>query len=464
MINAKRLHRPRRPALLLLVLLLVALLSACTGAQTEVIGAGVPTDGAGVEGGTIEAGEPQGAISTEAPSRPVGASLGDVEIPKDALDEIADALEDLGRGDVADAESTLKGLANHPKAGFLANYNLGVIAERKGRSAEAMNFWQESLRLNPDFSPSLENMCRTYVREGKANIGLNTADTYVRQSPNNARHANVRMMVLLALGRHEDVIREAKALLKKDERDIRAMVNLGSAYQSLGKYELASDILGGVLNITDTPSVVAEVRYKLGLIHLAQDREPRAISEFERALAARPDFAEALNNLGLLYHKSRDFAGAARQFETALSVYPGFVEAQLNLGNAYKGLGRYTDAETAFKRVMLMDARYPDAYFNLGVLYLDAKIEGRDPKQQYQIAIDNFNRYKSEMKAKLSREDPADKYIEEAKKKIELEKKREALRREQLREAEEAEKAGPDGPGEGGDEDVQELPPEGEDK
>jgi len=464
MTNAKRPHRPRRPALLLLVPGLVALLSACTGAQTEVIGDGVPTDGSGVEGGTIEAGEPVGAISTEAPPRPVSASLGDVEIPEDALDEIADALEDLAKGDVADAESTLKGLANHPKAGFLANYNLGVIAERKGRSAEAMNFWQESLRLNPEFSPSLENMCRTYVREGKANIALNTVDTHVRQSPNNARHANVRMMVLLALGRHEDVIREAKALLKKDERDIRAMVNLASAYQSLGKYELASDILGGVLNITDAPSIVAEVRYKLGLIHLAQDREPRAISEFEQALAVRPDFAEALNNLGVLYHKSRDFAGAARQFEKALSVYPGFVEAQLNLGNAYKGLGRYTDAETAFKRVMLMDARYPDAYFNLGVLYLDAKIEGRDPKQQFQIAIDNFNRYKSEMKAKLPREDPADKYIEEAKKKIELEKKREALRREQLREAEEAEKAGADGPGEGGDEDVQELPPEGEDK
>src|SRR5690606_6109987 len=101
--------------------------------------------------------------------------------------------------------------------------------------------------------------------------------------------------------------------------------------------------------------------------------------------------------------------------------------------------------------------RFAPAYFNLGVLYLDATFDGRDKKQQFQFAIDNFNRYKSEMKASLPRDDPADKYIEEAKKKIERENKREKMRREQLRAAEEEAAAGDGGgEGEGGDDGFEE--------
>ena len=126
------------------------------------------------------------------------------------------------------------------------------------------------------------------------------------------------------------------------------------------------------------------------------------------------------------------------QFQAAITYYPKFTDAHVNLGNSYKGQGDFKKAEQSFLKASKIDPDFAPAYFNLGVLYLDTEsIGGRDKKAQFQLAIDNLIRYKAEMKSTLPRDDPADKYIKESKKKIELEKKRETQRREALKDAQE---------------------------
>lgn len=438
-------QRPRLLAVIAAALLLAPMAWACTGAGEATRGdatpdtAGADTAGADTAGADTASSTPgdQAPPSADPPPRPAGASLGATELGEDG-EEVDEALEDYKKGDVQGAISTLKGLAGDPRVGFLAQYNLGVIADHQGQSDQAAGYFRECLRLNPDFSPALVNLVRQSLRAGKPDQALTTADTWVRQRPDNLRHKDARLQALLGLKRFEDVIREAREILRKDERNVRAMQNMALAYQALGKFELAQDILLQVVEINEDPAVEAEVNYRLGLVFLAQDKEPRARSAFEQAVQLRPDFAEARNDLGILYHKARDYQNAVNHFKAAIAAYPAFTEAMLNLGNAYKGLGDYTQAEDTFKRAILASPRYPAPYFNLGVLYLDANFEGRDKKQLFQLAIDNFNRYKAELKAGLSRDDPADKYIDEAKKKIELENKREQMRREQLKQAEEA--------------------------
>ncbi len=61
------------------------------------------------------------------------------------------------------------------------------------------------------------------------------------------------------------------------------------------------------------------------------DRTDEAIDEFERAIAAKPDYAEALFMLGQEMMRKGDTAGAIKQWRKAIEVRPQYNEALYNL-------------------------------------------------------------------------------------------------------------------------------------
>src|SRR5258708_31292303 len=75
---------------------------------------------------------------------------------------------------------------------------------------------------------------------------------------------------------------------------------------------------------------------QLGLVNLALKAKPAAIENFKQAVALKPDYAEAKNNLGALLNESQDYDSAAKELEGAVNEEPDFVEARLNLGNTYR--------------------------------------------------------------------------------------------------------------------------------
>jgi tetratricopeptide (TPR) repeat protein len=372
------------------------------------------------------------------PKRPEGAAR-IVEVSDAASSALQASVSMMENDDLDGARRRLEGLLSDPKAAFLANYNLGVVSDREGKAQDAIAFFRESLRLNPDFSPALVSLCRIHLRMENDGLAIQISNKYMNERPENLNHLDARLQVLIAMGRFEEVIKDAKSILRRDERNVRAMVNLATAYHKLGKNELAEEVFRQVGTVTKDSVVLGDVQFQLGFVYLAMKKEILARGAFEKAVELRPDYVEAFNNLGVMYHRARDYESAVGQFERAIKVYPNYREAYLNLGNAHKGMRSYGDAEEAFKSLMKIDGKYAQAYFNMGVLYLDGSFEGRDKKEQFQLAIDNFNRYKMEMKSTLPRDDPSDDYIEEAKKKVELEIKKEQMRRESAMEAEDEE-------------------------
>lgn len=356
------------------------------------------------------------------------------------------ALKQASDGNLDGAADKLQSLVDEPDGGFLAAYNLGVVRESQGNSAKAAEAYSKALANNPDFTPALVNLVRLYIRQGDNTSAKRIADKYTSARPQNLGHRVTLLEVGLAQKRYEDVIREAKELLRREERNVDAMLAMAEANYRLGRYELSKAILTRAVEITPDRG---EIYYKVGMVEIKREDDDAAKANFEKAIEVQPRYPEARNNLGVLYHKARDYDGAIEQFEQAIAVWPGFKQAFLNKGNAHKGKGEFTEAEQAFKRAIKLDEAYLDAHFNLAILYLESEVPGIEKIPRLQKAIDTLNDYKSAAKGRLPKSDPADAYIAEARKAIEEEKARQELMRQSQMGADDGSDGGDDGMDEG---------------
>ncbi|MBI5899202.1 MAG: tetratricopeptide repeat protein [Rhodocyclales bacterium] len=108
----------------------------------------------------------------------------------------------------------------------------------------------------------------------------------------------------------------------------------------------------------------------LGIFAASVGDRPTAEGAYRRALAVRPDLAEAWNNLGNLLASSRSYDDAEAAYRKAIEIRPGYGRAHLNLGLLFVDLGRHEDAATAFQAAIDLQPDSPDAHGNLAAVML----------------------------------------------------------------------------------------------
>ena len=76
----------------------------------------------------------------------------------------------------------------------------------------------------------------------------------------------------------------------------------------------------------------------------------------------RPDWAEAHNNLGLLYNALRRYDAAVESFRTALAIKPDLAWAHCNLGNALHAQRMFDAAIESYRRALAIDPGIAEAH------------------------------------------------------------------------------------------------------
>lgn len=94
-----------------------------------------------------------------------------------------------------------------------------------------------------------------------------------------------------------------------------------------------------------------------------------AMVAYARALAGRPDLADAHNNLGRLHHDRGELATAESCYRLALCAAPAVALYWFNLGVVVEDQGRVGEAISAYERALELDAELADAHFNVARLY-----------------------------------------------------------------------------------------------
>jgi tetratricopeptide (TPR) repeat protein len=99
---------------------------------------------------------------------------------------------------------------------------------------------------------------------------------------------------------------------------------------------------------------------------LEQGRIEEAIWHYSETLRIRPDYVEALNNLGIALYKAGRVDEAIGYYKRAIEINPRDIEVYSNLGMALAAKGKFDEAISLYNKALQIAPDLIDIHLNLG--------------------------------------------------------------------------------------------------
>ncbi|MBF0173027.1 MAG: tetratricopeptide repeat protein [Magnetococcales bacterium] len=174
-----------------------------------------------------------------------------------------------------------------------------------------------------------------------------------------------------------------RTILQKDSANFQAWHLSGMLASETGQPDLAITRIAKAIAIKpDFP----EACNNLGHLLMAQGRHSEAVSCLQRAIAIKPDFVAAHYNLGNAFKELGRWEPALASYAHALRLQPDFPEACLNTGSIYHLRGALTEAQHWYRRALNLRKAYPDALTNLGMI-LQSRGQFTEAIEHYRQAL-----------------------------------------------------------------------------
>jgi tetratricopeptide (TPR) repeat protein len=120
------------------------------------------------------------------------------------------------------------------------------------------------------------------------------------------------------------------------------------------QYSLAQQIAGCTAYLATNPNDHNGL-FNRGHSFEASGQYDQAISDYNRAIAAKPDYAIAYEARGNSYYKLRQFDWAITDYTRAIALMPDNAESYGNRGNAYLALGKVDKAIADYQKALKLD-------------------------------------------------------------------------------------------------------------
>jgi Flp pilus assembly protein TadD len=182
-----------------------------------------------------------------------------------------------------------------------AQFGLGTLLARMGRSEEAMPYYRAALASWPAYAEAHYNLGLALAATGRAQEAAEEFSEALRLRPDDADTHFVLAKTLIVLNRSDVAVEHYQKGLALRPKDVKALVGFGVALTRTGR---------------------------------AED----AMRTYRRALELDPQDAAAHNNLGWTLASEGRIAEAVPQFERALQLNPAYEDARKNLEQARRML------------------------------------------------------------------------------------------------------------------------------
>jgi tetratricopeptide (TPR) repeat protein len=239
----------------------------------------------------------------------------------------------------------------------------------------AAALFDEALTLEPDSPSLLLDDARTALSLGNLDHAKTLAAEFIQRHPGDreklAQAHQVLGRALLKLNRNQEARKELEAAVALDPTFPNGY-DLAVACLDLGDEKCAAQIFTEMeRSFGDTP----QIHMAFGRAFSQSDFQPRAITEFRRAIEENPQLPGAHYLLAaVLLATGADeshVTSAETELKKELVISPRDAGTYATLGRIAITRHNYPEAETYLKKATLLDSRSPDPYLSLGQIYFE---------------------------------------------------------------------------------------------
>jgi tetratricopeptide (TPR) repeat protein len=213
-----------------------------------------------------------------------------------------------------------------------SHINVGRLFHERNFCAEAANFFNAALRLQPDYAPAYQALGNLLIAQGDVAAA---AKLYAE--------AEIVDLDLITAKQYNDL---GVACIRHNKLD-----------EAIGHFQTAIQI---------QPDY-ADAHCNLGNTFLQQQNLREAVICFQEALSIDPNFEEVYYNLGTSLAKLDRLDEAITFLHAAISISPNFADAHYNLASALVKLNQKDLATLAYKRAIALRPDYTQPQWDLGL-------------------------------------------------------------------------------------------------
>ncbi len=151
--------------------------------------------------------------------------------------------------------------------------------------------------------------------------------------------------------------------LRSSENDADRQFEIGNRFYDQGK--LGEAIVAYQKALALKPNF-SQALYNLAKTHQEMGNHEQAVRSYEQTVEVDPSRFEALFNLATVYQDQGNFERAANYYRLALERQPDFFAAHNNLGSALLEIGQRDEAVRCFETTIQLNPQYAEAHYNLG--------------------------------------------------------------------------------------------------
>ncbi|HUA39786.1 MAG TPA: tetratricopeptide repeat protein [Candidatus Sulfopaludibacter sp.] len=211
---------------------------------------------------------------------------------------------------------------------YIAYNNLGYGLAAEGRTAEAIEQYQNALELNPDFADGNNNLGTAFLDQGRLDKALEYYRRALAVDPNFAEAENNLGILFAKQGKPAEAIEHYQKAIEFKPTRAEFYGNLGNLLAGQGR---ASEAIPAFEKALEIAPDNATFHYEFANVCFSQGNWDEAINQYQQALKQMPDSVHARYQLGLALQCRGHFAAAIEQFQQVIKLNPLHVTAQNNL-------------------------------------------------------------------------------------------------------------------------------------
>ena len=246
---------------------------------------------------------------------------------------------------------------------YYAQHGMGSLLREQGKAAEAVPYLRESIRLNPRFPESCNNLGMALEALGRIDEAAAEYAEALRIDPALALAHNNLGSLLLKAGRADEAALHFLAALRQSPELAGVHDNLGQARAAQGRFaEAQTEFVEALRLQPDSAAAHAHLGDALSNLGKADD----SVAQYRESLRLAPGVADTRNNLGVALGRIGRTAEAVAEFQEALRLDPEQAQAHVNLGFALAGQGKAVEAIPHFTEAIRMQPNLEQAHLYLG--------------------------------------------------------------------------------------------------